>query len=50
LPFQPHELSSFNTFETNKAKMEAIFNIGYESAKASYAEISDMDKTMRQTP
>lgn len=47
---QPYELSFFNTFETNKAKMDAIFNIGYETAKASYEEISNMNKIMLQTP
>lgn len=46
---QPQELSSFNSFDTNKLKMDAIFKIGYESAKGSYAEISNMDKIMLQT-
>lgn len=45
---QPHELAAFNTFETNKVKMEAIFTIGYEAAKSSFAELSVMDKIRLQ--
>lgn len=37
---QPEELSAYSTFETNKAKMDAIFKIGYEAAKKSYSELS----------
>ncbi|HRB70515.1 patatin-like phospholipase family protein [Flavobacterium sp. WV_118_3] len=36
---EPEELSIFSTFETNKTRMEAIFNIGYEAAKKSYLEL-----------
>ena len=32
----PDELALYSTFETNKQKMDEIFNIGYESAKKSY--------------
>lgn len=32
----PDELALYNTFETNRQKMEEIFNIGYEQAKKSY--------------
>jgi NTE family protein len=35
----PDELALFSTFETNKAKMDEIFRIGYESAKKSYGEL-----------
>lgn len=35
----PDELALYNTFETNKAKMDAIFNIGYETARKSYEEL-----------
>lgn len=34
----PQDLCSFGTFEMNKTKMDAIFNIGYEATKASYEE------------
>ncbi|WP_417354127.1 patatin-like phospholipase family protein [Flavobacterium sp.] len=35
----PDELALYSTFETNKQKMEEIFNIGYESAKKSYEDL-----------
>jgi NTE family protein len=35
----PQELCSFSTFETNKTKMDAIFAIGYASAKQSFEEL-----------
>ncbi|MFP9112320.1 patatin-like phospholipase family protein [Flavobacterium sp. RHBU_3] len=35
----PEELAFYNTFETNKAKMDEIFNIGYEAAKKSYKDV-----------
>ncbi len=35
----PDELALYSTFETNKAKMDEIFNIGYEAAKKSYEEL-----------
>lgn len=38
---QPQELSNYSTFETNKAKMDTIFKIGYEAAKQSYEELQD---------
>jgi NTE family protein len=37
---KPEELSIYSTFETNKAKMETIFNIGYEAAKNSFEELN----------
>lgn len=33
---EPEELARYGTFETNKLKMDKIFQIGYESAKESY--------------
>ena len=39
LVITPDELSSFGTFETNKAKMDRIFEIGYNVAKESYQEL-----------
>ncbi len=33
---EPEELASFNTFETNKNKMDQIFEIGYQTAKKSF--------------
>lgn len=33
---EPKELSIYSTFETNKTKMDTIFNIGYQAAKDSY--------------
>lgn len=35
----PDELALFSTFETNKSKMDTIFNIGYKAAKKSYEEL-----------
>ncbi|WP_300978646.1 patatin-like phospholipase family protein [Flavobacterium sp.] len=37
---EPEELSTYSTFETSKSKMDAIFNIGYESAKKSYEKLN----------
>jgi NTE family protein len=37
---EPKALSKYSTFETNKIKMDAIFNIGYEEAKNSFAKLS----------
>jgi NTE family protein len=37
---EPDELSSFNTFETNKAKMDQIFEIGYQAAKKSFESLA----------
>lgn len=37
---EPEALSLYSTFETSKIKMEAIFNIGYESAKKSYKKLN----------
>lgn len=36
LVIEPEELSSFTTFETNKNKMDQIFEIGYQTAKKSF--------------
>ncbi len=35
---EPEELSKYGTFETNKIKMEIIFNHGYEAAKKSFPD------------
>ncbi|MCR5861412.1 patatin-like phospholipase family protein [Flavobacterium sp. J372] len=35
----PEDLALYSTFETNKAKMDEIFNIGYEAAKKSYEDL-----------
>ena len=35
----PEELALYSTFETNKAKMDEIFLIGYEAAKKSYEDL-----------
>lgn len=37
---EPKQLSLYSTFETNKLKMEAIFNIGYEAAKKSFEKLN----------
>jgi NTE family protein len=37
---KPAALSQYSTFETSKINMEAIFNIGYESAKKSYRKLN----------
>lgn len=36
---EPKELANFSTFETSKAKMKAIFNIGYDEAKKTFNEM-----------
>jgi NTE family protein len=36
---EPTALSLYGTFEMNKLKMDAIFNIGYEAAKRSYENL-----------
>lgn len=36
---EPKELANFSTFETNKSKMDAIFEIGYQAAKSSFIEL-----------
>ena len=33
---EPNELTNFSTFETNKTKMDLIFEIGYNEAKKSF--------------
>jgi NTE family protein len=35
----PEELALYSTFETNKQRMDEIFNIGYEAAKKSYKDV-----------
>lgn len=35
---EPEELSNFSTFETNKTKMQTIFELGYNAAKTSFEE------------
>ena len=39
---EPEELSNFGTFETNKAKMEIIFNHGYKAAKKTFPEFKSI--------
>jgi NTE family protein len=36
---EPKELANFSTFETNKLKMNEIFKIGYQAAKASFENL-----------
>jgi NTE family protein len=36
---EPEELAEYSTFETSKTRMDAIFNIGYNSAKKSYESL-----------
>ena len=36
---EPSELVNFSTFETNKSKMDNIFEIGYQAAKKSFAQL-----------
>ncbi|MGO4817419.1 patatin-like phospholipase family protein [Flavobacterium sp. W22_SRS_FP1] len=37
---EPTELTLYSTFEMNRLKMDAIFNIGYEAAKSSYEKLN----------
>ncbi|WP_339838605.1 patatin-like phospholipase family protein [uncultured Flavobacterium sp.] len=37
---EPKELANFSTFETNKLKMDKIFDIGYQAAKASFENLN----------
>jgi NTE family protein len=37
---EPKELSIYSTFEMNKAKMDAIFKIGYKAAKTSFEKLN----------
>ena len=37
---EPKELANFSTFESNKAKMDKIFEIGYQAAKNSFEELN----------
>ncbi len=36
---EPKELTNFSTFETNKAKMDLIFEIGYQEAKKTFEKL-----------
>lgn len=36
---EPKELSAYSTFETSKAKMDKIFEIGYQAAQKSFEEL-----------
>lgn len=40
LIIEPKELAYFSTFETNKAKMDAIFEIGYNEAKKCFENLA----------
>jgi NTE family protein len=42
---EPEALSLYSTFETSKVKMEAIFDIGYESAKKTYKKLNSSIET-----
>lgn len=37
---EPRELANFSTFETNRIKMDRIFEIGYQAAKTSFEELN----------
>ncbi|RTY65521.1 patatin [Flavobacterium sp. GSP27] len=37
---EPKDLCLYSTFETNRIKMDAVFNIGYEAAKKSYEKLN----------
>ena len=37
---EPKELANYSTFETNKAKMDKIFEIGYQTAKSSFEKLN----------
>ena len=37
---EPKELANYSTFETNKTKMDTIFEIGYNEAKKSFQELN----------
>jgi len=39
---EPKELANFSTFESNKAKMDKIFEIGYQAAKNSFEELNSL--------
>jgi len=41
---EPKALSLYSTFETSKVKMEAIFDIGYESAKKTYKKLKQFSE------
>lgn len=38
---EPRKLAEYTTFETNKSKMDEIFNIGYQEAKATFQNFKD---------
>ncbi|HUH51846.1 MAG TPA: patatin-like phospholipase family protein [Flavobacterium sp.] len=40
---EPKQLSHYGTFETNKSKMDEIFNIGYETAKKNFKEFKGLN-------
>ncbi|WP_158730207.1 MULTISPECIES: patatin-like phospholipase family protein [unclassified Flavobacterium] len=37
---EPKDLCLYSTFETNKIKMDQVFNIGYQAAKKSFEKLS----------
>ena len=37
---EPKELADYSTFETNKSKMDQLFEIGYNEAKKSYENLA----------
>lgn len=40
---EPKDLAFFGTFETQKEKMNQIFNIGYQAAKISFETLENLD-------
>ena len=40
LIIEPKELTNFSTFETNKAKMDLIFETGYNEAKKAFENLA----------
>ncbi len=39
---EPEDLSNYGTFETNKAKMQSIFELGYDAAKTAYQDYKSL--------
>ena len=39
LIIEPKELTNYSTFETNRAKMDLIFEIGYNEAKKAFENL-----------
>ncbi len=39
---EPEDLSNYSTFETNKTKMQTIFELGYDAAKTAYQDYKSL--------